>query len=156
VILPKVVPGRRSGCQCNAPKDWHAAVAPSHELSSLLTPKQETVSPPLTPTSTPANDDLGSPLYSDDIAGKSRNHAHDDLDDDAATADNDDHDELDIIGDDGTQDACTIDTGYASDPRLYKEAMSRSDAAEWAQAFAEEMAVHERNGTWELARCLPR
>ena len=113
------------------------------------------MSPPLTPTGMPARDNLGSPLYSDDIAGKSRDCAHDDSDDDAATADDDEHDELNIIGNDGTQDAHAIDTGYASDPRLYKEAMSRSDAAEWAQAFAEEMATHERNGTWELVECPP-
>jgi len=120
VISPNVVPERRSGRQRNAPKDWRAAVAPSRKPSSSLTPKQETVSPPLTPTGTPARDDLGSPLYSDDIASKSRDHAHDDSDDDVATADDDDHDELDIIGDDGTQDAHAIDTGYASDPRSYK------------------------------------
>jgi len=103
----------------------------------------------------PARDDLGWPLYSDDFVGKSRDHVHTDSDDEAATADDDDHHELDIIGDDGTQDAHTIDTGYASDPRSYKEAMSRSDAAEWAQAFTEEMAAHEHNGTWELVKCLP-
>jgi len=155
VISPKIVLGCCSGRQCNAPKDWCAAVAPSHKLSSLLTPKQETVSPPLTPTGTPARDDLGSPLYSDDIASKSRDRAHDDLDDDATTANDDVHDELDIIGDNGTQDAHVIDTGYASDLHLYKEAMSRSDAADWAQAFAEEMATHKRNGTWELVKCPP-
>ena len=155
MIPPKVVPEHRSGRQCNAPKDWRTTVAPSRGSSSLLTPKQETVSPPLTPTGMPARDDLGSPLYSDVVAGKSRNRAHNDLDDDAATADDDDHDELDIIGDNGTQDAHAIDTGYASDPRSYREAMSRSDAAEWAQAFAEEMATHERNGTWELVECPP-
>ena len=155
MIPPKVVPGRRSGRQRNAPKDWRTTVAPSRGSSSLLTPKQETVSPPLTPTGTPARDDLGSPLYSDDVVGKSRDHAHDDSDDDAATADDDDHDDLDIIGDDSTQDAHAIDTGYTSDPRSYKEAMSRSDAAEWAQAFAEEMAAHERNGTWDLVECPP-
>jgi len=155
MISPKVVPGHRSGRQRNAPKDWRAAVAPSRESSSSVTPKQETVSLPLTPTGTPACDDLGSPLYSDDIASKSCDRAHDDSDNDAATADDNDHNELDVISDDGTQDAHAIDTGYASDPRLYKVAMSRSDAAEWAQAFAEEMAAHERNGTWELVECPP-
>jgi len=155
VILPKIVPGCRLGCQHNPPKDWRAAVAPSRESSSSLTPKQETVSPPLMPTGTPVRDDLGSPLYSDDIAGTTRDRAHIDSDDDATTANDDDHNELDIIGDDGTQATHTIETGYASDPCSYKEAMSRSDAAEWAQAFAEEMAVHERNGTWELVECAP-
>jgi len=154
VISPKVVPERRSGRQRNAPKDWCATVAPSRGSSSSFTPKQESVSPPLTPTGTPARDDLGSPLYSDDIAGKSHDCVHDDSDDDADTTE-DEHDELDIIGDNGTQDAHAIDTGYASDPRSYKEAMLRSDAAEWAQAFAEEMAAHECNGMWELVECPP-
>jgi len=155
MISPKLVPGRRSGRQRNAPNDWRTAMAPPHDSSSSLTPKQETVSPPLTLTGTPARDNLGSPLYSDDIAGKSRDRAHDDSDDDAATADDDEHDELNIIGNDGTQDAHVIDTGYASDPRSYKEAMSRSVAAEWAQAFTEEMAAHERNSMWELIECPP-
>jgi len=93
VISPKVVPER----QRNAPKDWCATVAPSRDSSSSLTCKQETVSPPLTLTGMPARDDLGSPLYSDDITSKSRDRAHNDSDDNAATADDDDHDELDIM-----------------------------------------------------------
>jgi len=86
--------------------------------------------------------------------GKSCDCAHDDLDDDTDTAD-DDHDELDLISDDNTRDAHAINTGYASDPCSYKEAMSCSDAAEWAQAFAEEMAAPERKGTWDLVECPP-
>ena len=94
-------------------------------------------------------------MYSDDVAGNSRDHTHDDSDDNTATADDNDHNELDVIGDDGTQDAHVIDTGYASDPQSYKEGMLHSDAAQWAKAFTEEMAVHKRNGRWELVECLP-
>jgi len=70
---------------------------------------------------------------------------HNNSNNNAATADND-HNELDIIANKSTQDTHAIDTGYSSDPGLYKEAMLCSDAAQWAKVFAEEMATHERNG----------
>jgi len=33
--------------------------------------------------------------------------------------------------------------------------MTREDAQRWVDAFAEEMAAHELNGTWELVECPP-
>jgi len=63
---------------------------------------------------------------------------------------NDDHNELDVIGDNGH-----LAGSVSSEPRLFCEAMTCEDAQRWVDAFAEEMAAHELNGTWELVECPP-
>jgi len=60
-------------------------------------------------------------------------------------ADDDDRDELDVIGDDGH-----LAGSVSSEPRSFRKAMTREDAQRWVDAFAEEMAAHQLNGTWEL------
>jgi len=65
-------------------------------------------------------------------------------------ADDDDRNELDVIGDNGH-----LAGSVSSEPRSFREAMTREDAQRWVDAFAEEMAAHELNGTWELVECPP-
>jgi len=53
------------------------------------------------------------------------------------------------------EDAHVVGVDLFADPCSYREAMACSNAAQWAEAFAEEMAVHKHNGTWELVECPP-
>ena len=53
------------------------------------------------------------------------------------------------------EDAHVVGADPLADPRSYRKAMARSNAAQWAEAFMEEMAAHECNSTWELVDCPP-
>ena len=37
-----------------------------------------------------------------------------------------------------------------ANPRSFRQAMKRADAAEWKQAAVDELAAHQTNGTWTL------
>jgi len=65
-------------------------------------------------------------------------------------ADDDDRDELDVIGDDGH-----LAGSVSSKPHSFREAMTPENAQQWVDALAEEMAVYELNGTWELVEGPP-
>ena len=41
------------------------------------------------------------------------------------------------------------------DPRSFREALQRADAAEWTDAALEELAAHLRNGTWTVVDLPP-
>lgn len=45
-----------------------------------------------------------------------------------------------------------LKAGLYVHPRSYKDAMKRSDAAQWHAASLEEMKAHWANGTWEIVK----